>query len=119
MSNQQRQQKKQRRPAAWDRRGSGLPVALAAAQGRIAMPPGLWHASDYAAPQLANPDVQVVAATHSSGAPFTLLVAPTGLIFAVSAGTANGEHRISQADPTGWARKQTWIIVPLADGAAT
>jgi hypothetical protein len=99
-----------RRPAAWDRRCSGLPVALAAAQGKISMPPGLWHVSDYAAGHLANPDVRVVAVKHRSGAPFTLLIAPSGHVLAVSAGTDAGLKRIGMDDPTGWARRQTWRI---------
>jgi hypothetical protein len=80
-----------RRPAAWDNRcGQGLHIALKAAQGQLALPPGLWHVSDYCARELANPAVRVVAARHASGAPFTLLVAPSGHVLAVSAGTVIG-----------------------------
>jgi hypothetical protein len=100
-----------RRPAAWDRRCSGLPVALAAAQGHISMPPGLWHVSDYAARELAhNKGVKLLAAKHSSGASFRLLVAPDGRVLGLSAESDAGLKLIDTSDPTGWARRQTWRV---------
>jgi hypothetical protein len=102
------------RPAAWDRhRGQGLHIALKAAQGQLSLPPGLWQISDYAARELANnKNVKLLAAKHSSGEPFLLLVASDGRVLGLSAESDAGLKRVDLRDPTGWARRQTWTLQP-------
>jgi hypothetical protein len=104
-----------RRPASWDRgRGQGLHIALAAAEGRISMPPGLWHVSDYCARELANgKGTRLLAATHSSGAPFLLLVAFDGRVLGLSAESDAGLRLVDLSDPSAWANRQAWTFQPL------
>jgi hypothetical protein len=107
-----------RRPASWDRgRGQGLHIALKAAQGELSLPPGLWQISDYAAAEAANnKHVKLVAAKHTSGEPFLLLVAPDGRVLGLSAESDAGLKRVDLSDPSAWANRQTWDLKPLAEG---
>jgi hypothetical protein len=115
-----RSKRRFRRPASWDnRRGQGLHIALAAAEGRISMPPGLWHVSDYAARELAhNKGVKLLAAKHSSGEPFLLLLAPDGRVLGLSAESDEGLKRVDLSDPSAWANRQTWRFGPHVEGVA-
>jgi hypothetical protein len=109
-----------RRPASWDRgRGQGLHIALKAAQGHLALPPGLWHVSDYCARELAhNKGVKLLAAKHSSGEPFLLLVVPDGRVLGISAESDAGLKRVDLKDPSAWANRQQWTFQPFAEGVA-
>jgi hypothetical protein len=104
-----------RRPASWDRcRGQGLHIALKAAQGHLSLPPGLWQISDHSAHEVANgKGTRILAATHASGEPFLLLVASDGRVLGLSAESDAGLKQIDMADPSAWARRQTWRIEPL------
>jgi hypothetical protein len=134
MNNESRQRApRYRRPSSWDsHRGQAVAIglsgrlpspkalALAAAQQRLALPPGLWHISDHCARELANNrGVKLLAAKHSSGAPFLLMVAPDGRVLGVSAETDAGLKLVDLSDPSAWASRQTWTFQPLAETVTT
>jgi hypothetical protein len=104
-----------RRPASWDnRRGQGLHIALKAAQGKQSLPPGLWQISDHAAAEVAHgKGTRLLAATHSSGEPFLLLVASNGRVLGLSAESDAGLKLVDLSDPSAWANTQAWRFAPI------
>jgi hypothetical protein len=70
--------------------------------------------SDHAAAEVANgKGTKLLAASHAGGEPFLLLVAPSGRVLGVSAGSDIGLKLVDRSDPTGWARRQTWELQPI------
>jgi len=84
-----------------------------------ALPAGVWHVSDHAADLLAGIAPVVASAIHAdTGARFRLLSLPDGPILGISAEDDAALALIVRAwaDPTGWANRQSWRIVPVVGG---
>ena len=84
-----------------------------------ALPAGVWHVSDHAADLLAGIAPVVASAVHApTGSRFRLLSVPAGLILGISAEDDAARRLVAAAwsDPTGWANRQRWRMVP-PDGA--
>ena len=112
------------RPARWAVGLPGRPPSpqartLAASPRMDALPPGVWHVSDHAAELLAGTTPVVGDAVHvATGARFRLLSLPDGPILGLSAEDEAARALIVRAwsDPTAWANKQRWRIVPVVGG---
>jgi len=84
-----------------------------------ALPAGVWDLSDHAVDLLAGTCPTISSATHQpSGARFRLASMPDGPILGISAEDDAALALIVRAwaDPTGWANRQRWRMVP-PDGA--
>jgi hypothetical protein len=87
-----------------------------------ALPPGCWHVSDHSAPLLAATPPVISDAVHvASGARFRLLSVPDGPIVGLSPEDAAAGKLILAAwsDPSDWANRQRWRIVPPMAPSAT
>jgi hypothetical protein len=94
---------------------------LAAAPLRL--PVGCWHVSDHAVDKLSRVQPMISTALHvPSCAHFRLASLPDGPILAIEAISVASEKVLSAgrgADPTAWANRQQWRIVPPARPHAT
>ena len=91
------------------------PEARMLAASPTRLPVGAWHMSDHAVADLTRIEPVISEAIHlPSGSRFRLASLPDGPILALEAVTVAAEAVLTQgsADPTSWANRQEWRIVP-------